>query len=81
MRSGANDPDDVGLPLLREILPPGRENAQAVIDRLRGAVERNAWEFPDGGKAGLEATEWLRKLLNAEYDAAEDIPDASAPHA
>jgi hypothetical protein len=27
----------------------------------------------------MRATDWLRKLLAAEYAAAEDSPDASAP--
>jgi len=54
------------LEQLKMVLPPGRENAEQVIEKLRELADRHAAELPD---EAVPALEWMRKLLNAEYDA------------
>jgi hypothetical protein len=59
------------LEQLKMVLPPGRENAQQVVDQLRQLAARHADELPEGAERALE---WMRKLLNAEYDAEARLP-------
>jgi hypothetical protein len=54
------------LEQLKMVLPPGRENAQQILDRVFELAARHPDELPD---AALRMQEWLHKLLNAEYDA------------
>lgn len=59
------------LPPLKQVLPAGREPALDVVARLFELARRHPGEFPESGDA-LET--WLRKLLNAEYDAEPRFP-------
>lgn len=54
------------LEQLKMVLPPGRENAQEIVDRVFELAARNPDELPEAAE-GLR--EWLHKLLAAEYDA------------
>ncbi len=54
------------LEQLKMVLPPGRENAQEIVDRLFELAARHPDELPDGTE---RVREWLLKVLNAEYDA------------
>ena len=60
------------LEQLKMVLPPGRENAREIVDRLFELAARHPDELPDGAE---RMREWLLKLLNAEYEAeAQFIP-------
>jgi hypothetical protein len=64
------------LEQLKMVLPPGRENAQRVLDQLFEAAARNGEELaPEAEKVQA----WMRKLLNAEYDAEGRMPPPRPP--
>jgi hypothetical protein len=54
------------LEQLKMVLPPGRENAQQIVDRVFELAARSPDEVPDGVEA---LRDWIMKVLNAEYDA------------
>jgi hypothetical protein len=54
------------LEQLKMVLPPGRENAQQIVDRVFELAARSPDEVPDGVEA---LREWITKVLNAEYEA------------
>lgn len=54
------------LDQLKMVLPPGRENAQEIVDRVFELAARNPDEVPDEVE---KLYEWITKVLNAEYDA------------
>lgn len=60
------DGSSQALPQLKMVLPPGRENAQEVVDRLFELAARYPDELPENAE---RIREWLLKLLKAEYDA------------
>lgn len=60
------DGSSQALPQLKMTLPPGRENAQEVLDRLFELAARHPDELPE---QAAEVRRWLQKLLDAEYDA------------
>ncbi|HWK89245.1 MAG TPA: hypothetical protein VNP72_04595 [Longimicrobium sp.] len=61
----------VPLPPLKQVLPQGREAAQAVVEGVFALARRHPDELPEGTD-NLE--KWLRKLLKAEYDAEPKYP-------
>ncbi|HLM67869.1 MAG TPA: hypothetical protein VK358_10090 [Longimicrobium sp.] len=59
------------LEQLKMVLPPGRENAQEVVDRVFELAARSPDEVP----AEVEKLrDWILKVLNAEYDAEARYP-------
>lgn len=54
------------LEQLKMVLPPGREDAQQVVDRVFDAAARHGEDAPEDVEK-LRA--WILKVLNAEYDA------------
>lgn len=59
------------LPQLKMVLPPGRENAQRVVEQIQDLVARHADELE---AEAPEALQWMRKVLNAEYEAEGRLP-------
>jgi hypothetical protein len=55
-----------GLEQLKMVLPPGRENAQEVVERVFELAARSGDEVPENVE---KLREWILKVLNAEYDA------------
>jgi hypothetical protein len=54
------------LEQLKMVLPPGRENAQEVVERVFELAARSGDEIP----ADVDKLrDWILKVLNAEYDA------------
>jgi hypothetical protein len=60
------DGKPVALPQLKLLLPADRERAQEVLDRIFALEERGADGVPEEAE---KVREWMRKLLNAEFDA------------
>lgn len=56
----------VALQQLKMLLPNDRERAQEVLDRIFALDERGADGLPEEAE---KVREWMRKLLNAEFDA------------
>ena len=56
----------MSLPQLKTMLPPDRDRAQEVVDRLFELAARHPDELPD---EAARLKEWISKLLNAEFDA------------
>lgn len=54
------------LEQLKMVLPPGRENAQQIVDRVFELAARHGDEVPEDVE---KLREWILKVLNAEYDA------------
>jgi hypothetical protein len=63
------------LEQLKMVLPPGRENAQRMVEQLRDLAARHADELP---AEAARLHEWLLKLLKAEYDAEGRMPPPKA---
>ena len=63
--------DEFRLEQLREILPAGRERALASLASLQKLILAHPDDFPDGGAAALAGVDWMRKLLEAEYEVSE----------
>lgn len=56
----------VALQQLKMLLPPDRESAHEVLDRILGGDARGPGEAPEQAEA---VRAWMHKLLNAEFDA------------
>ena len=56
----------VALDQLKLLLPPERERANEVLERIFALDERDPGQVPEEAAAVLA---WMRKLLNAEFDA------------
>jgi hypothetical protein len=63
----AEPPPERGAPLrqLRMLLPPGRGRAAAVLERIFALAAAQPGAPPQTGAVGA----WMRRLLEAEYDA------------
>ena len=63
----------VALSQLKMLLPSDRERAQEVLDRIFALESRDPEQLPDEAE---KVREWMRKLLNAEFDAEVGFPQA-----
>ena len=54
------------LEQLKMVLPPGRENARQIVDRVFETAVRHGDDAPEDVE---KLRDWLLKVLNAEYDA------------
>ena len=61
----------VALSQLKMLLPADRERAQEVLDRIFALDRRGADELPEEAE---KVREWMRRLLNAEFDAEVRFP-------
>lgn len=61
---------------LKLLLPPDREEAAAVLDRIFALAERHPDELPEQA-AAVHA--WMRRVLNAEFDAVTRYPPGQRP--
>lgn len=61
---------------LKLLLPPDREQAEEVLDRIFALAERHPDELP-GQAAAVRA--WMRRVLNAEFDADARYPPGQRP--
>jgi hypothetical protein len=61
---------------LKMLLPPEREEAEEVLDRIFALAERHPDELP-GEAAAVRA--WMRRVLNAEFDADTRYPPGRRP--
>ena len=59
------------LEQLKMVLPPGRENAREVVDRVFELAARSPGEVPEDVE---KLRQWILKVLNAEYDAEARYP-------
>lgn len=67
------DGKPVALKQLKMLLPNDRERAQEVLDRIFALESRDRDELPEEAE---KVREWMRKLLNAEFDAEVGFPQA-----
>lgn len=61
---------------LKLLLPPDREQAAEVLDRIFALAERHPDELP-GQAAAVRA--WMRRVLDAEFDADTRYPPGQRP--
>ncbi|WP_420126985.1 hypothetical protein [Longimicrobium sp.] len=61
---------------LKMLLPPEREQAEEVLDRIFALAERHPDELP-GQAAAVRA--WMRRVLEAEFDADMRYPPGQRP--
>ena len=61
---------------LKLLLPPDREEAAEVLDRIFALAERHPHELPEQAAA---VRAWMRRVLNAEFDADTALPARPAP--
>lgn len=61
---------------LKMLLPPEREQAEEVLDRIFALAERHPEELP-GQAAAVRA--WMRRVLEAEFDADLRYPPGHRP--
>lgn len=61
---------------LKLLLPPDRDEALEVLDRVFALAERHRGELPEQA-AGVRA--WMRRVLNAEFDADTRYPPGQRP--
>jgi hypothetical protein len=61
---------------LKLLLPPDREEALEVLDRVFALAERHPDELPEQAAA---VRAWMRRVLNAEFDADTRYPPGQRP--
>ncbi|HEU4884381.1 MAG TPA: hypothetical protein VFT45_19145 [Longimicrobium sp.] len=61
---------------LKMLLPPDREEAEEVLDRIFALAERHPDELPEQAAA---VRAWMRRVLNAEFDADTRYPPGQRP--
>jgi hypothetical protein len=59
------------LEQLKMVLPPGRENAQQIVDRVFELAARSPDEVPEDME---KLRDWITRVLNAEYEAEARYP-------
>lgn len=61
---------------LKLLLPPDRDEAVEVLDRIFALAERHPDEFPEQAAA---VRAWMHRVLNAEFDADTRYPPGQRP--
>lgn len=76
VRETAEDGSSHALPPLKRLLPPDRDEAAEVLDRIFTLAEEHPDELP-GQTAAVRA--WLLRVLHAEFDADTRYPPGRRP--
>lgn len=76
VREAAEDGTARALSPLKRLLPPDREQAAEVLERIFALAERHPDELP-GQAAAVRA--WLLRVLHAEFDADTRYPPGRRP--